>query len=214
MPSGEAPAVPAGVAALDRLSDRLLAGGRPLRVAVAGDARERDAIFRLRHRQVVGHGWAGHEPLGDGIERDAHDAGALHVGAWDGEALVGTVRMVLPGPERRLPVEEAFDVTIQPRGEVVEAGRLVIAPAYRGDPAHRAWGALFALAWLSARARGFSVLGGAASPRMVARLRALGLPFEVLGPARRHWGVERHPVRVDPAAGSPTWFEGGDPAGD
>jgi hypothetical protein len=40
---------------------------------------------------------------------------------------------------------------------------------------------------------------------MVERLRALGLPFEVLGPAREHWGRPRHPVRLDPANGRPRW---------
>jgi hypothetical protein len=56
------------------------------------------------------------------------------------------------------------------------------------------------------RSRGYSVLAGAAAPRTIERLRALGLPFEILGPARRHWGEERHPVRLDPAHGAPRWF--------
>jgi hypothetical protein len=93
-----------------------------------------------------------------------------------------------------------------PRGAVVEAGRLVISRTYRGDPAHRIWGALFARAWLSLRARGCFVLAGAASPRMVERLRALGLPFEILAPARPHWGEERHTVRLDPSHSRPQWF--------
>jgi hypothetical protein len=74
------------------------------------------------------------------------------------------------------------------------------------DPAHRVWGALFARAWLELQARRLSVLGGAASPAMVARLRALGLPFEILGPAREHHGEPRHPVRLDPGGGDPRWF--------
>jgi hypothetical protein len=41
---------------------------------------------------------------------------------------------------------------------------------------------------------------------MVARMRGLGLPFEVLGPAREHWGEARHPVRLDPAHARPGWY--------
>ncbi|HEY7077249.1 MAG TPA: GNAT family N-acetyltransferase [Solirubrobacteraceae bacterium] len=198
-------AIPAGVAELDRLSERLLAADAGVRVAPATTNGERQAAYRLRHEQVV-HGWAHQEALADGLERDAYDAEALHVLAWRGDAAAGTLRLVLPSAGRRLPVEAAFDLDIEPRGAVVEAGRLVIAPAFRGDPAHRIWGALFAHAWLSLRERGFSVLAGAASPRMVARLRALGLPFEILGPARPYWGEDRHPVRLDPAHGRPRWF--------
>jgi hypothetical protein len=195
-----------GLTALDALSERLLAAAPSLRVAVAAADAERQAAYRLRHAQVVDQGWVDAADLPDGVELDAYDADALQVCAWDAEALVGTVRVVLPEAGRPLPVEVDFDIRVEPLGEVVEAGRLVIAPTYRGDPAHRAWGALFACAWVSMRSRGYSVLAGAAAPRTIERLRALGLPFEILGPARRHWGEERHPVRLDPAHGAPRWF--------
>jgi N-acyl-L-homoserine lactone synthetase len=193
------------VLALDRLSEQLLAAAG-LRVAVARSQAEREAAFRLRHEQVVAEGWADAEGLPDGRERDGYDAGALHVCAWRASALVGTVRVVLPAAGRPLPVEAAFGLTVEPRGAVAEAGRLVIAAAHRGDPAHAAWGALFARAWLELRSRGYAVLAGAATPRMVERLRGVGLPFEILGPAREYWGEERHPVRLDPAHGDPRWF--------
>jgi hypothetical protein len=189
-----------GVAALDRLAPRLLAGAEPVRVAVASDDEDLRALQRLRYRQV--REWiAAPEPDGD-----THDDDALHIAAWDGAALAGGMRLVLPAPGRLLPVEEAFGLEVEPRGAVAEAGRLVIAPEHRGDPAHRIWGALFARAWLELRARGLSVLAGSASPRMVERLTALGLPFVILGPAREHWGELRHPVRLDPACGDPRWY--------
>jgi hypothetical protein len=197
-----------GVAALDRLSEELLAAAAAagLQVAVAGTEAEREAAYRLRHEQVVGDGWAEGGALRDGLEQDAHDAGALHVCAWRGSDLVGTVRVVLPVADRPLPVEAAFGLTVEPHGAVAEAGRLVIAPDHRGDPTHTAWGALFARAWLELRAHGYAVLAGTATPRMIGRLRALGLPFETLGPARPYWGEARHPVRLDPARGTPRWF--------
>jgi N-acyl-L-homoserine lactone synthetase len=198
----ESPATPAGVLALDRLSSRLLTAAPGLRVAVARTDAEREAAFRLRHEQVAT--WNG--SASSGLQRDAYDADALHVCAWLAGALVGTMRVVLPAPDRPLPVEAAFGLTVEPRGAVAEAGRLVIAAAHRGDPAHTAWGALFARAWLEMRARDYAVLAGAATPRMVERLRGLGLPFEILAPARAYWGEDRHPVRLDPAGGDPHWF--------
>jgi hypothetical protein len=47
---------------------------------------------------------------------------------------------------------------------------------------------------------------GTTAPRMVGRLRALGLPFEILAPAEPYWGEDRHPVRLDPAHSRPRWF--------
>jgi N-acyl-L-homoserine lactone synthetase len=191
-----------------RLSQQLLAaaGASGIRVAVADTPSMQDAIHRLRHQQVIAEGWASPDDLPDGLERDEHDPFAVQIGAWTGATLVGAMRLVLPSSHRRLPVEEAFDVDIEPRGRVVEAGRLVVAPAHRGDPSHRIWGALFARAWLTMRALGFSLLCGAASPAMVQRLCALGLPFEVLGTSRPYWGEHRIPVRLDTAAGDPRWF--------
>lgn len=192
-----------GVAALDALAARLLAGAGTLRVQPACDDRERAAVYALRHRHLTAVGAAAPGAVG---ERDVHDDDALHACAWSGSELVGTVRIVLPAGGRPLPIETDFGLAVEPRGAVAEAGRLVIAPEYRGDPAHRAWGALFGLAWLELRERGIAVLAGAAAPRMVERLRALGLPFELLGPAQPHWGELRHPVRLDPAGGDPSWF--------
>lgn len=194
------PAASPGSAELDALSRRLLAAVPELRVAVAEPA-EREAIYRLRAEHIVAAGWA---VLPEDREVDAHDARALQIGAWRGPTLVGAIRLVLPGEP--LPVEEAFGLRIEPLGAVAEAGRLVIAPLQRGDPAHRAWGALFARAWLTLRAHELSVLAGAATRPMIERLRALGLPFEILGPAREHWGEPRHPVRLDPARGAPRWY--------
>jgi hypothetical protein len=194
------PAASTGSAGLDALSRHLLAAVPDLRVSVAAPA-EREAIFRLRAEHITAAGWA---VLPERREADEHDARALQIGAWRDDALVGAIRLVLPGAP--LPVEEAFGLRIEPHGAVAEAGRLVIAPAHRGDPAHRAWGALFARAWLTLRDHDLSVLAGAAARPMIDRLRALGLPFEILGPAREHWGEPRHPVRLDPDRGAPRWY--------
>jgi N-acyl-L-homoserine lactone synthetase len=196
---------PAGVLTLDRLSERLLAAADDLRVAVARTEVEREAAFRLRHEQVTAGRWADLD-LPGGLERDEYDDDALHVCAWRGDGLVGTVRVVLPDAARPLPVEATFGLTVEPAGAVAEIGRLVIAAAHRGDPLHAAWGALFARAWLEVRTRGYTVLAGAATAEMAGRMRGVGLPYEILGPAREHWGEQRHPVRMDPAQGRPSWY--------
>ena len=41
------------------------------------------------------------------------------VAAFAADALVDTVRLVLPAPGRRLPVEEAFGIDVEPQGAVV-----------------------------------------------------------------------------------------------
>jgi N-acyl-L-homoserine lactone synthetase len=196
-----------GIVALDALAERLLAVAAPVRVEVARAAADIEAIHRLRYEHVVDEHWARAEDLPGGLERDAYDDVAVQIAAWDGAALAGTLRLVPPVPGRRLPTEDAYGLVVEPDGRVAEVGRLLIAPAYRGDPAHRAWGALFGRCWLEARSRGVSVVAGMASAAMVERFQALGLPFEVLGPARPYWGALRHPVRLDPARGSaPGWY--------
>jgi Acetyltransferase (GNAT) domain len=205
MRPAEAAADAPGVTALDALAEALLAGAG-LDVRAAAGRLEREAVFRLRHQQVVEAGWVDASELPDGLERDAHDEGALHACAWNGETLVGTMRLVLPRPGRLLPVEEAFGLRVEPAGAVAEAGRLVIAPIERGDPGHRIWGALYALAWREMRPHGLTVLAGAVPPRLLEQMRTVGLPFETLGPAQTHWGQPRHPVRLDPARGMPGWF--------
>jgi hypothetical protein len=196
-----------GVVALDRLAEGLLAASAPLRVEAVRTAAELEAVQRLRYEHVIAKGWVQAEELPAGLEADQYDERAVQIAAWEGTALVGTGRVVLPRPGSRLPVEDAFDLEVEPRDRVVEIGRVLIAEGRRGDPAHAAWGALFARAWVEVRERGFVIMAGSASAGLVARYRELGLPFEILGPARTYWGEERHPVRLDPAAARPRWYQ-------
>jgi predicted GNAT family N-acyltransferase len=210
--ASRSPADPPGLVALDKLAAHLASSVPELRVGPAATAGEREAALRLRHRQVVTQGWADAATLASDVEADRYDTDAIHLVAWDGAELIGTIRLVPPAADRPLPVEAAFELTIEPNGRVVEIGRLVIDESRRGDPAHRAWGALFAHAWIEVRRLGFTVMAGAASERLVARYHSLGLPFEILGPARSYWGEQRHPVRLDPArAERPTWFDDAQP---
>lgn len=202
--SGSAEELAPGVAALDRLALRLLAAAAPIRLDLARAPAELRAVHRLRFEHVVDRGWAEPGDYPDGLERDAYDDVGVQVAAWDGDVLVGTVRIVPPMAARRLPTEEAFRLSIEPLGAVVDVGRLVIAPRYRGDPAHGVMGALFGRAWQEVRARGFVVLAGAASTPLVDRYHAIGLEFEIIGPEQDYWGEPRLPVRLDPRRGTGT----------
>jgi N-acyl-L-homoserine lactone synthetase len=198
--------VPPGIAALDALAGQLLLRAG-VRIGVAHTIAELEAVHRLRHRDVSADGWPGSASPTDALEPDPYDDHALQLAAWRGTTLAASMRLVLPMLGRRLPSEEAFDLDIEPRGEVVDLGRLLVGPASRGDPAHRAWGGLFALAWQESRARSYAVIAGIASTPLVERYRSLGVHVEILGPSRTDAGAELYPVRLDPAASEPPdWY--------
>jgi hypothetical protein len=181
-----------GIVALDALAGQLLLRAG-VRIGVAHTIVELGAVHRLRHRDA--------STAPEALEPDPYDDHALQLAAWRGSALAATMRLVLPVPGRRLPTEAAFDLDIEPRGEVVDVGDLIVGPAAQGDSAHRVWGGLFALAWQEARARGYTVMAGIASQQLVERYRALGVHVEVLGPPRTDAGAETYPIRLDPTAG-------------
>jgi hypothetical protein len=185
-----------GVGALDRVAQRL-ADEAGVRLSVAESPAELIGVHRLRYRDAAEQGRATAQDDRDGLERDVYDARALQLCAWDGEALVGTLRVVLPMVDKRLPTEEQFGLTVQPAGEVVDVGRPLVAPALGGERARRAADGLLAQAWFETRARGYTVLAGIASERLVERYRSVGLAVELL--ARREDGL--YAVRLDPTLG-------------
>lgn len=180
----------------DDLAQRLVSAAAPIRLAVARSDVEREATFRLRYQVTIDEGWGQPEEYPDGLERDAYDddPAALHLAAWDGAILAGMSRLVFPSPQRPLPTESAFAITIEPEGRVVDGSRTAVAPGYR----HRSlFVALLAFCWIQVRERGFSVIAGAASAKTLAAHRAIGFSVDVLGPPRRYCGEERFPIRFD-----------------
>jgi hypothetical protein len=178
-------------AALDRLVERMVAAG-PLRFAVADSDDDRDLAYRLRHDAVVASGWARPDELDDGREHDPFDPASVHVLGWDGETAVCTGRLVLPpGP---LPTEVECDLVVEPRGEVVDVGRMVVAPSHQ-DTDHRTFVLLLAGLYLEVRRRGFSVACGMMAAPVRAMCRQLGFRLELLGPDRTYWHEVRAPVR-------------------
>lgn len=185
----------------DAVAKRLLELAAPLRIAASRRASEIEAIQRLRFEVAREMGWIGAEEAPDGLERDDYDEGAVHVGAWDGERLVGTQRIVFPASSRRMPLEEVFGLQVEPRGQVVHADRTAVVREYRGDNRHLLVAALMARSWLICRSRGLHRFMGAVSDPILHIYREIGLEVEILGDAREYCGELRFPTRFDvPAA--------------
>jgi N-acyl-L-homoserine lactone synthetase len=198
------------LARVDALATEVLAHSAPLRVDIARGHAERDAVYRMRYETVVEQGWARPEDYPDGLERDEYDAEAVHIVAWRGVTLAGTARMVFPAANRALPLETAYELELEPPGEVVDGGRLVVAPEFRGEPAHKVLACLFARFWLETRARGYARLAAVAPRQVIGFYERVGLEVTVVGDPRWYWGDERYPILL---AGSESVFSdvrGGD----
>jgi hypothetical protein len=173
-----------------------LAARSGLRFVAAATEAERSTAFRLRWVAVEEKGWApgGATATGGAAERDRYDDQAVHLIGWRGDEPVCCGRLVLPpGP---LPTEEACGIVVEPVGQVVDAGRMVVVPAER---AHRrgVFAALLAALYLETRRQGFAAGCGMMAPNVRALARILGVELEVLGPDRPYWGELRAPVRFD-----------------
>lgn len=180
---------------LERVALRLMASIAPLRIGVARDGADLDAMFRLRGTEIVERGWAPPHALPSGRDRDEYDDDrAVQIAIWDTAEVVGACRLLLPSPHRWLPIERDFDLRLEPRGGVVQWSRLVLAQRLRGDPQHRLAMACFAALWLQTTARGFDACAGAVAKPMLELYRAIGMDFQVMAPPRVVDGEERYPA--------------------
>lgn len=186
----------------DDLAASILESLAPLSFREAVDPQERQACFRLRYRAVQEFDARAAERLADGLEKDEFDPGAVQILGSAASGPIATCRLVLPEPGRRLPAEREFGLRISVDREIVELGRLVVDPGYRGD-GHSILMGLAARAWLSMRARGFSTALGATPRRLVHLLDALGFQVSMLGPARMYWGEMRYPFLCEGGSAAP-----------
>lgn len=183
---------------IDEFARQFVRLSHPFSVALAESVADREAAFRLRFREVVDRGWAAPTDYPDGIERDDHDDDALHAIGWTtDQILAGYQRMVLPSPQRRLPTEVRFDLTIEPWLKVVDVGRTLVAPPFRRDGQYKLLLGLQGFCWLELRRLGFSEMCGIGTASILRLYHALGIETIVLGPARLDWGEERSPFKLD-----------------
>jgi hypothetical protein len=175
---------------LDALVSRMLSRS-PFDYRVAADDSEREIAYRLRAEAVLDRGWCTPADLPDGMERDGYDDRAIQVIGWDGQVPMSTGRVVLPPG---LPTEEACGIVVEPRGEVVDVGRMCVARGYQSLE-HAAFIGLMCRLYQAMRENGFRVACGMMSAQARSLVGLLGLRLEVLGPPRTHWNEPRAPVR-------------------
>jgi len=175
---------------LDALVSRMLSRS-PFDYRVAADDSEREIAYRLRAEAVLDRGWCTPEDLAGGMERDGYDDRAIQVIGWDGQVPMSTGRVVLPPG---LPTEEACGIVVEPRGEVVDVGRMCVARGYQSLE-HAAFIGLMCRLYQAMRENGFRVACGMMSAQARSLVGLLGLRLEILGPPRAHWNEPRAPVR-------------------
>ena len=175
---------------LDALITRMLARS-PFDYRVAADDSEREVAYRLRGSAVLDRGWCTAGDLPGGMERDGYDDRAVHVIGWDGDVAMSTGRVVLPPG---LPTEEACGLVVQPRGGVVDVGRMCVAPSHQSLE-HAAFMGLMCRLYLVMREHGFRFACGMMSGPARAMMGLFGLQLENLGPERTYWNEPRVPVR-------------------
>ncbi len=186
------------LAKADALAAQLIARAAPLVFGVAQSPAEREAVYRLRYSIVVEKGWARPADFPDGLERDAYDDAAVQIVAWDGDVLVGTIRLVPAVPGLPLPTEEAFGLKVEPRTQVMDVGRMCVSPAYR-DARHRVLAGLLIRTWIEMRARDCTEACGILTKAVVRMYRGMGFDVVILGAPRLFWGEERYPILIRPA---------------
>jgi N-acyl-L-homoserine lactone synthetase len=162
------------------------------RFGVAESAAERAVAYRIRYQAVVERQWLPAETFDADRECDRYDDAAVHLVGWDGAEPVATGRLVLPpGP---LPTEDAWGIAVEPRGQVVDVGRMAVVRSHQSHR-HAVFVALLARLYLEMRSRGYEVACGVMSPSARSLVRMLGLRLEVVGEEREYWGERRAPVR-------------------
>jgi hypothetical protein len=181
------------VGVLDPLAARVLAR-YPFEFTVPVAAEDQVPCYRIRYSAVVEHGWTQDEQGVEGLECDAYDDHAIHILGWLDGVPVCTGRLVTP--PHPLPTEQECRLTVEPRGQVVDVGRMCVASDYQ-TYRHAAFIALLCRLYLEMRNQGYEVACGMMSPRARSLVRQLGVRIETLADDRPYWGEERAPVRFE-----------------
>lgn len=168
------------IGVLDGLVARVLQA-YPYRFTVATTSADKAVAFGLRGRVV-----------GADEDRDGYDDVAVHVIGWADDVAVSTGRLVFP--PHPLPTEEACGLVVEPAGQVVDVGRMCVAPEYRSYR-HAAFIALLCRLYREMRDARYGVACGMMAPPVRRLLGQLGLTLEQLAPDRAHLGEDRAPVR-------------------
>jgi N-acyl-L-homoserine lactone synthetase len=163
-----------------------------VRVRIATNAREIDAVFRLRHRVFAGEGYMDARP--DGRIFDQFDAypGTANIVAVVADTVIGAVRYMQP-TDAGCSVEEFFDPRpLAPPGARLAIGSLlVVDAAYRGLP--RVTFNLTAMGFYWAASQGLTHIVGVVNPEREEGFARSG--FRRLGPVIHSDRIRRTPVQ-------------------
>lgn len=193
--------------AVDAVAREWLVYLKPMRVAVVKSRSELEAVFRLRYRTVVERGWLSQEDLPrDGLERDEYDDIAVHVAAWDGETLLGSLRLVFPDGRQALPTEALFGIRIGHQEALADISRVAVNKQANAG-LHRVLTALLCASWLTFRDRNVSYICASVSAGLLRIYRHIGLDPTVAGNRQIHMGEVRYPVVFDFQAKMPRLAE-------
>jgi|SRR5688500_3021625 len=181
---------------LDALAGRILGAVAPLSFDIARSAVDVETVYRMRYECVIEMGWARPSDFPDGLEYDEYDDDAVHVVCRDADTIIGCLRLVFPVAGRDLPTERDFGIKIDPPGDALEGGRIVVPARHRAKRSHLVLAGLFARSWLIARERSFERTIATATPQLIELYRGLGARVTVIGPERPYWGEMRAPIEV------------------
>lgn len=181
---------------LDGLAGRILGVLTPLSFEIAQSAIDVETVLRMRYECVIEMGWARPSDFPDGLEYDEYDDDAVHVVCRDAGTIIGSLRLVFPVVGRDLPTERDFGIRIDPPGDALEGGRIVVPARHRAKRSHLVLAGLFARGWLVARERSFERTIATATPQLIELYRGLGARVTVLGPDRPYWGEMRAPIEI------------------
>jgi len=191
---------------VDRAAAEYVRRIAPITFRLAVSETELRAAFRLRYEAVIDQGWGRPAEFPDGIEREIADDKAVHLVGWSESRPVTNCRLILPRGGSLLPIEKAFDLRVEPCGQVAQIDRVCISRDMGGRSVALMW-TLLSAAWLELRSRGFSVVVGLNSVAMTRLYEHIGLGCEVLAPARSWWSEERYPVRFSALDVGPRYFD-------
>ncbi|MBU3111212.1 N-acyl amino acid synthase FeeM domain-containing protein [Clostridium lacusfryxellense] len=101
---------------------------------IVEDAEEKELIYKLRYDIYCEEKrWLDSSEYSKCLEKDKYDETSLHFGAFDiNNILVGSVRLIFPESNMKIPIEESFQIASDFNQKRLEVSRLVIPKDKRG----------------------------------------------------------------------------------
>lgn len=153
------------------------------------DARRLRAAVYVETDQLVPE-----ELIGD-LDVDKDDDRSIHVGAWAGDDMVGTIRLIMPRMGRPLPIQDdPFGHPVAPGRTSAEISRMVVHAHHRGTGLAQAlWREAY---WLCVE-RDITDAYAVVERPFLRILLESGLPFALLGDPKHVYHAPNYPIVCD-----------------